>query len=265
MWKWQAVGEARGVAVLIHSAYEEHRRYAWQIEKWRTSGFDVYMGDLPGHGIHAAQDGVHREHFFEYDKMAAELLRLAAENSLPIVLVGHGLGAAVAIQTLAANRHPVSAAILTSPWFELQKMPIKQSFPLSGISKLTGKRIVDHGLELSHLTRSKFQDEHQMSTTINSVSTPAWWKQLQSYMELAVQSRIPDIPLMLHIGQRDLVTKSSASRSWLYQQKLAEFHFKEWAFCYHDLFQEPEQEAVFQQSLHFAQTVAVLQIEKNRP
>lgn len=117
-------------------------------------------------------------------------------KALLIALVGHGLGAAY-----------ISV-------FELQKLPIKQSFPLSGISKLlTG---------------------------------------------------IPDVPLLLHIGQWDLITKSFASRSWLPLQKLAEFHFKEWAFCYHDLFQEPEQEAVFQQSLHFAQTAVDLQIEKNR-
>ncbi|MFP3421944.1 alpha/beta hydrolase, partial [Bacillus sp. SIMBA_161] len=63
MWKWQAEGEAKGVVVLIHSAYEEHQRYAWQIEKWRRNGFHVYMGDLPGHGTQASPDSVHREPF----------------------------------------------------------------------------------------------------------------------------------------------------------------------------------------------------------
>ena len=63
MWKWQAEGEAKGVVVLIHSAYEEHQRYAWQIEKWRRNGFHVYMGDLPGHGTLASPDSVHREPF----------------------------------------------------------------------------------------------------------------------------------------------------------------------------------------------------------
>ncbi|MBT2582577.1 alpha/beta hydrolase [Planococcus sp. ISL-109] len=257
MWKWLAEGEAKGVVVLIHNAYEEHRRYAWQIEKWRTNGFHVYMGDLPGHGIQASEDGVHREHFFEYDKAAAELLRLAAENVLPIVLIGHGLGAIVAIHALSANRHPVSAVILTSPWFELKKFPAKQSFPLSGISKLGGKRKVDHGIELRHLTRRKFQDgQAKAGEAIYSLSTPAWWKELQSYMEQAGKTQIPDVPVMLNLGQRDLITKTKLSRDWLSTQTLAEFHFKEWPFCYHDLFQEPEREEVFQMSLCFAQAVA---------
>ena len=50
MWKWEADGQARGVAVVIHSAYEHHRRYAWLIEELRSRGFHVIAGDLPGHG-----------------------------------------------------------------------------------------------------------------------------------------------------------------------------------------------------------------------
>ncbi|MGM0897351.1 MAG: alpha/beta hydrolase [Bacillota bacterium] len=257
MWKWQAEGDAKGVIVLIHSAYEEHKRYAWQIEKWRRSGFHVYMGDLPGHGTQATDDSVHREQFFEYDKTVAELLSLAAGNELPIVVAGHGLGAAIAIHALGENRYPVSAVILTSPWFELQKLPSKPSFALSGISKLTGKGKIDHSIELRHLTRRKFQDESAGATeALQSVSTPAWWKELQGYIERAAQAQIPDIPVMLYAGQRDLITRTSAGRNWLSKQAINEFHFKEWPFCYHDLLQEPEREEIFQAALCFAESAA---------
>ncbi|MEZ0479800.1 alpha/beta hydrolase [Planococcus sp. SSTMD024] len=257
MWKWQAEGDAKGVIVLIHSAYEEHKRYAWQIEKWRRSGFHVYMGDLPGHGTQAADDSVHREQFFEYDKTAAELLRLAAGNDLPIVLAGHGLGAAVAIHALAESRHPIAALILTSPWFELQKVPSKPTLALSGISKLTGKGKIDHGIELRHLTRRKFQDDSaETDQTIQAFSSPAWWKELQGYLEQAAQTRLPDLPVMLHVGQRDLITQTAAARTWLSKQAMAEFQFKEWPFCYHDLLQEPEREEIFQAALRFAEAAA---------
>lgn len=263
MWKWQAEGEATGVIVLIHSAYEEHKRYAWQIEQWRRSGFHVYMGDLPGHGTLAAADSVHRETFFEYDKTAAELLRLAAGNDLPVVLTGHGLGAAIAIHALGENRHPIAALILTSPWFELQKVPSKPTLALSGISKLTGKGKIDHGIELRHLTRRKFQDElGGRDRAIQSLSSPAWWKELQSYLEQAAQMQIQDIPIMLNTGQRDLITRTAAGRTWLSKQAVNEFHFKEWPFCYHDLLQEPERDEIFQAVLCFAESAA--ESEKSR-
>ncbi|RAZ66269.1 alpha/beta hydrolase [Planococcus maitriensis] len=253
MWKWQAEGDAKGIIVLIHSAYEEHKHYAWQIEQWRRNGFHVYMGDLPGHGTQAADDPVHREQFYEYDKAAAELLRLATGNDLPIVLAGHGLGAAIAIHALAENRHPITALILTSPWFELQKVPSKPSLALSSISKLTGKGKIDHGIELRHLTRRKFQDESAgAARTIHSLSSPAWWKELQGYLEQATQTQLPDLPVMLHVGQRDLITRTAAGRTWLSKQAVNEFHFKEWPFCYHDLLQEPEREEIFGAALCFA-------------
>ncbi|MDE4083969.1 alpha/beta hydrolase [Planococcus maritimus] len=263
MWKWQAEGDAKGVIVLIHSAYEEHKRYAWQIEKWRRNGFHVYMGDLPGHGTQAGADSVHREQFFEYDKAAAELLRLAAENDLPIVLMGHGLGAAIAIHALAENRHPVAALIVTSPWFELQKVPSKPTLAFSGISKLTGKGKIDHGIELRHLTRRKFQDELVgAERAIKSLSSPVWWKELQSYLEQAAQIQLQDTPIMLHVGQRDLITRTAAGRTWLSKQAVNEFQFKEWPFCYHDLLQEPEREEIFKAALYFAESAA--ESEKTR-
>lgn len=260
MWKWQAVGEAKGVIVLIHSAYEEHRRYAWQIEKWRTNGFHVYMGDLPGHGTQAFQDGVHQEPFFEYDKAAGELLRLAAETALPIILIGHGLGAAIAIHALADERHPVSGVVVSSPWLQLQKLPVKSSSPLAAISKLSGRRKIDHGIELRHLTRRKFEEA---DTIIESRITSGWWKELQAYMEQAAQTTIPNLPMMLHVGQRDLITQTSASRAWLSRQAVAEFHFKEWAHCYHDLFQEPERDDIFQSSLSFANAAVEAKEKEN--
>ncbi len=257
MWKWQAEGEAKGVVVLIHSAYEEHQRYAWQIEKWRRNGFHVYMGDLPGHGTQASPDSVHREPFFEYDKTAAELLRLSAGTGLPIILSGHGLGASIAIHALSEQRYPVAGAILTSPWFELQKAPSKPALALSGLSKLTGKGKIDHGVELRHLTRHKFQDDSSNSPqAIQSLSSPAWWKELQGYMERAAQMQLADIPVMLQAGQRDLITQTAAGRKWLSRQLVNEFHFKEWPFCYHDLLQEPERDEIFKAMLYFAESAA---------
>ncbi len=259
MWKWQAEGEAKGVVVLIHSAYEEHQRYAWQIENWRRNGFHVYMADLPGHGTQASPDSVHRESFYEYDKTAAELLRLSA-GDVPIILCGHGLGATIAIHALSENRHPVAGAILSSPWFELQKVPSKPTLALSSISKLTGKGKVDHGVELRHLTRRKFQEESAKSPqAIHSLSSPAWWKELLTYLEHAAQLQLPDMPIMLHTGQRDLITQTKAGRTWLSKQTVNEFHFKQWPFCYHDLLQEPEREEIFKSMLSFAETAVEAQ------
>ncbi|MEG0386151.1 MAG: alpha/beta hydrolase, partial [Solibacillus sp.] len=50
MWKWEAEGQPKAVVAILHSAYEQHHWYAWLIERFRSAGFHVVMGDLPGHG-----------------------------------------------------------------------------------------------------------------------------------------------------------------------------------------------------------------------
>lgn len=68
MWKWESTGQAKAVIVMVHSAYEHHRRYAWQIEQWRSQGFHVVMTDLPGHGTESLKEAAHRESFIDYEK-----------------------------------------------------------------------------------------------------------------------------------------------------------------------------------------------------
>ena len=63
MWKWEAEDKPKAVIVIIHSAYEHHRRYAWLIEKLRSSGFHIVIGDLPGHGEQTIAKVAHNEPF----------------------------------------------------------------------------------------------------------------------------------------------------------------------------------------------------------
>ena len=79
MWKWQAEGQAKAVIVIIHSAYEHHLRYAWQIKEWRSSGFEVVMGDLPGHGKNGTIQKAHSESFEAYETAVSEMLDVAIE------------------------------------------------------------------------------------------------------------------------------------------------------------------------------------------
>ena len=44
MWKWEADGQAKAVIAILHGAYENHRWYAWLIEKLRLEGFHIVMG-----------------------------------------------------------------------------------------------------------------------------------------------------------------------------------------------------------------------------
>ncbi|ANU25824.1 alpha/beta hydrolase [Planococcus versutus] len=248
MWKWQAEGTAKAVVVLVHSAYEQHLRYVWQIEKWRLAGFHVYTGDLPGHGINASGDKVHRESFEEYEQAVNEMLNLASKNELPVFVIAHGLGATIAMSVLGKRKLNVAGAIFTSPWLKLKKFPLKSPHLFSGITQWVGPKKIEHGIELRHLMRDPLSYSHETESKIyHSVMTARWFKELQRYIkETAVAVEVyPQIPTCLYTAERDLITEKEIARQWLLKQQLNEFSYKEWTCCYHDLFQEPEKEDIF--------------------
>lgn len=57
MWTWKA-DRPVGTIVIIHGASEYHGRYKWLVEMWRSSGYNVVMGDLPGQERRPAPEGI---------------------------------------------------------------------------------------------------------------------------------------------------------------------------------------------------------------
>lgn len=83
--------------VLIHGTGSDHR--SWPVELRRLSGRRTLAVDLPGHG-HSA--GRPRQSVADYARDLAAFLE--ALHIFRVVLVGHGLGGMVALQT--AFEHP---------------------------------------------------------------------------------------------------------------------------------------------------------------
>ena len=248
MWKWQAEGQPKAVVLIIHSAYEHHLRYAWQIKQWRGAGFQVVMGDLPGHGKSTVLKKAHGEPFESYEKAISEMLDVAIEFEMPVFIVAHGLGATLAINYLSNHSVEVAGAVFTSPWLSLSRTPSKLSSALSGLPKITSQIKIKHEMTIEDLTRNPEVIEVERDDELFKPEiTIGWYKELQAYMKQAVggKQNYPDIPTFVQTAEKDLITDKEVSKNWLKQQDLKEFCYKEWKEAYHDLFQEPEREDVF--------------------
>lgn len=246
MWKWEAEGQPKAVVAIVHSAYEHHSRYAWIIQKLRSSQFHVVMGDLPGHGAEVgARESVHDKKFDTYSKYVKKLLEVGIADGLPLFIIGHGLGATIVMRILQREKIECAGVILSSPWLQLDYQPPKYS---NVLAKLTTSMKLNHEIEPELLTRNTDlhaelrEDEHY-----NSMITAGWYKDLQSFMKIVAQSerRAPDIPILLHSGEADKITNIHEAKTWLLNQELSEFQYKKWRLLYHDIYQEPEREEVF--------------------
>ena len=244
MWKWEAEGQPKAVVVIVHNAYEHHSRYAWFIQKLRSSNFHVVMGDLPGHG---EQEGrtIHDEKFKIYVKYVKKLLDIGIADGLPLFIIGHGLGATLTMHVLQKEEIVCAGVVLSSPWLQLNHQPPKYS---NVLTKLSSSIKVNHQIEIELLTRNtELYIEAREDKNYSSVVTAGWYRELQLLMKSVSQyeGTIRNVPVLLHTAGDDKITDTNVTKAWLMHQKLTEFQFKEWKGLYHDVYQEPERDEVF--------------------
>jgi pimeloyl-ACP methyl ester carboxylesterase len=101
-----------GTAILIHGLSARRRLMTYLAEDFAGHGFRVYTFDLPGHG-----DNRDAFNFARAEKCAMvvveSLIRGGSVDPKTTVLVGHSMGAAIAIRM--ADRVPLPATIAVSP------------------------------------------------------------------------------------------------------------------------------------------------------
>lgn len=255
MWKWEAIGQPRAVAVIFHNAYEHHAWYAWLIEKLRHEGFHVVTGDLPGHGEEHKYVRQHDEDFADYYKFAKQLMEVAMNEALPIFVIGNGLGALLAIRTILKNQFEVAGMILCSPWMQLKLHPGKLPKPFATITAFASNVKLKHNITFKDFTRNlEAQIEMKDDVPFNTIVTVKWYSELQNLMKLFKgnsEFHLQDIPVLLMNGSADRIIDLNATVQWLFAQKLTFFQYREWNQANHNLFLEIEREDVFKMSKDF--------------
>lgn len=260
MWKWEAEGQPKAVIAIIHSAYEHHRWYAWLIEKLRTEGFHIVMGDLPGHGEQYKYSRFHNEEFDEYKQFTKQLLKVAEEYNLPIFLMGNGLGGLIGIHTLLRSKIEVAGAIFASPWLNLKKTPGKLSSALTSFSKLTSNVKLTHDISFKDFSRNyDTYKELQDEIPYNNVITVRWYHEIQQQMRILrdPELKLKNIPTLLMAGGQDGISDVQAAKQWFLNnaKHLSNFQYREWPPSYHSLFFEVEREEVYRTSVDFMDNV----------
>lgn len=249
MWKWEAVGQPKAVAVIFHNAYEHHAWYAWLIEKLRSEGFKVVMGDLPGHGSLNTNLKYHDEDFSSYYTYAAKLLEVASLENLPVFVIANGLGGNIAIRTIYKNKYDIAGLVLVSPWLHLKHAPGKMSKTMASLSAITSSMKLKHDITLNDFTRNlEAQLEMQDENPFKPVVSVKWFTELNNLNKLLkdyIEIKLPNIPVLLMTGKEDRIIDAQAAIQWLFGQKFSNFQYKEWKHAKHSLFFELERDEVF--------------------
>jgi lysophospholipase len=255
MWKWEAEGSAKAVIVIVHGAMEHHRRYGWLIEMWRSSGFHVIMSDLPGQGMTTRANRGHIEYFDEYIIEVKDWIQTAYRYDLPVFLVGHSMGGLIAIRLLQEERLNLAGVILSSPCLGLLQKPSKfMNFLSYGLNVVFPSFRLNSGLTVQMATRNEDVREADSNDTLYVTKVSVrWYRELAEAIKQAFVN-IPDtqdVPMLVMQGGDDKIVNKRTVKEWFNYVPLSEKRFKEWPSCYHEIFNEPEREEVFEYAKDF--------------
>lgn len=257
MWKWETEGDAKGVIVIIHGAMEHHGRYKWVTQMWLSTGYHVVMGDLPGQGMTTRAYRGHIDSFDEYLDEVKSWIEEAYEYSLPVFLLGHSMGGLISIRLLQEEEWDIAGVILSSPCLGLVTKPPKFLTTIShGLNIVMPQFRVDSGLTPEMATRSAEIRESDRNDTlyITKVSI-RWYRELAQAMKDAFEEipEFQDVPLLVMQGGDDRIVNKKAVREWFNYNLASEKQYKEWPKLYHEIFNEPERDDVFQYALSFVE------------
>ncbi|MDF2902655.1 MAG: alpha/beta fold family hydrolase [Bacillus sp. (in: firmicutes)] len=255
MWKWEAEGEAKAVIVMVHGAMEHHRRYGWLIQMWRSSGFHVIMGDLPGQGMTTRAKRGHIDSFDDYIFEVKDWIQAAYQFELPVFLLGHSMGGLIAVRLLQEEEVNLAGVILSSPCFGLVKYPSKFLSALAvGLNYIMPEFRMNSGITVDMATRNQDVRDVDLNDSLYVTKVSIrWYREMVQAIKLAFVNidKLPDIPMLVMQGGEDKIVNKQVVRDWFNQVPLSEKRFKEWTKCYHEIFNEPERDDVFEYGKDF--------------
>ncbi|MBM4762640.1 alpha/beta hydrolase [Bacillus sp. B15-48] len=255
MWMWEADGDAKAVIVMIHGALEHHQRYGWLIEKWRTAGFHIIMGDLPGQGMTSRTNRGHIQSFEDYLLESRVWVESAYGFGLPVFLLGHSMGGLISTRLLQEERLNIAGIILSSPCFGLVHRPSKGMELLSRIlNHFVPTFKVTPGITLEQATRNLdvIEADSNDNLYLKKISVRWYWELVEAIKQAFAQiEKTPDIPMLLMQAGDDLIVDKKAVKEWFNHVPLSEKRYKEWPNCYHEIFNEPERDEIFEYTKDF--------------
>jgi alpha-beta hydrolase superfamily lysophospholipase len=273
--RWLPAGVPKAVVQIIHGLAEHAGRYSRLASALNARGYAVYAGDLRGHGktAHTKDDLGFFAEIGGWRKCLDDLWHIKSEAAsdypgLPIVLLGHSMGATLARQFMAEHGDALAGVVLSGVSGQpnalahsgrltarLERMRLGQRGKSKLIQSLTfdafNKRFQPARTRFDWLSRDPDEVDKYISDTLCgfSPSTQLWIDFLDAWVAVARScDSVPrDLPIYVISGAHDPVSAGTkALMPMLEQFRVAglKLESKFYPEARHELFNETNRDEV---------------------
>jgi alpha-beta hydrolase superfamily lysophospholipase len=250
---WPAGNPRRGLVVLVHGLGEHIDRYDHVARRLNGIGFDVVGYDHRGHGRSPGQRGGMPAD----DSLCADLGRVlyAAREAFPgpTVLVGHSLGGLIAGRFVAEGLQPrpaawwrpVDALVMSSPALDPGTNAV-QKLLLAVVAPMLPNLAVSNGLKVDWVSRSPDVIKAYAGDTLVHDRITGRLGLFVARQGPAVIAAAPrwTTPTLLMWAGADRCVAPAGSAAFAAAAPRDVVTVREWPGLYHEIFNEPEQDAV---------------------
>jgi len=238
--RWETVGPD---VLLVHGYAEHAGRYTHVIEALAAAGWRVTLVELRGHG---QSDGV-RGHTDRWHGYIEDVQAAVATLDGPFVMVGHSLGGLVACGTLLEPLHPACVGVaLSNPYIQnkVETSGLQQK-ALRVAARLVPRLRFKSPLSPNAISRDpEVVRRYETDPLVFGTLTPGWVNQIEVLQNhIQASARQGTTPMLMLVGTGDLIsdpdTNQRVAREWGGPHEVEVYEG-----LYHELFNEPEQDAV---------------------
>lgn len=245
----QKVDSSLGTFVIIHGSGEYFGRYKWLANRLNQAGYSVIGGDLPGLGRSSGKKG-HIDSFKDYYEVVHDWVTEAAGQEGPVFLLGHSMGGVIVIRYLEEYKPKVKGVILTSPCLGLAK---KVSPFLEGLVHFLNGVYPSLCLSAGILPEQVSKDvqiveQYGTDPLILKKVSVRWYLELKKAMEESFTriDHYPQVPTLVMQAGDDQIVDKEITGKWVESLRNSKKEYIQWPTLYHELFNEPEKEQVFE-------------------
>jgi alpha-beta hydrolase superfamily lysophospholipase len=238
--------ESKANIVIIHGVGEHSGRYIKTAQNLFEGGFNIYTGDLIGHGlsdgqrvyISSIQDYMNNVDFF--------ISRI--QNDKPLFLLGHGMGGLIVLYyMLFWNKKNIKGVIASSPYIKDKiKIPAVKYFLGKAAGTLFPKLRIESGLKGEMVCRDKEVAHKYDEDRLNcSKVTAKWFVEIEKARYKLVQQWASfDSPCLILQAGEDLAVDAEGVRRFYQEIKSVDKEFVLYKDFYHEILNDPERSKV---------------------
>ncbi|MBV8759472.1 MAG: lysophospholipase [Deltaproteobacteria bacterium] len=241
MRHWPAVGDERGVLVIMHGLKDYSARYAAFAGELTARGYSVWAFDLRGHGQSAGPRVAPRnwtDYVDDLDRFLAKVEK--AEPGKPIFLFGHSMGGAIAARTAEVHEPALAGLVLSGPALAIDAPPLLLAATrMSGalMPQFPALKLDNHSFSSDPAAGAAMDRDPLVSqppapakTAAGLVDGIGWiWMELPKLQ----------MPLLALHGTADKLTAPAGSRMFIEQASARDKTLRIYPGLYHDLVHEP--------------------------